>query len=588
VRQEQLESQIKDRLEEMPVEDQRKYTEVGSTPEGVSDTGSRPTQAEQLIKLTEEMTLFHDELDEAYSTIRVNGHVEILRCRARSFRRYLAYRFYQVHQKPPSNEALNSALNVAEAKAVFDGKQHTLHNRVAWHDGTICYDLSDKEWRAVKINTEGWTIAEKAPILFRRFAHQAYQVEPARGGSLDLLDNYLNLKDTTLKLFKIVLCSHLIPDIPHPITDSHGQHGVGKSVTNRIARELVDPSQIPLLSFPRDLTELAQQLSHHYFAPYDNVSLIQPWISDALCRAVTGEGFTKRELYSDDDDVIYKFRRCISLNGINIAATAPDLLDRLILIPMELIEGKNRREEKELWAKFQEEKPRILGAMFDAIAGAMRIKEKIRFSSLPRMADFAVWGEAISQALGYETNDFIQIYEENIKSKNEEVVRSHAVAAAVNEFMAKRDTWDGTATEHNLERVATDLKLDMKDKSWPKAPKAPHVLTRRLKEVISNLRDVGVNVSFDRPDKRMVKLERVPKIASGASEASSANNSKGLDPDATYDATDNTKKYRQDSVGKNLKENQGVVATDATIPTLSDDQEESIQAPWDDISDDPS
>ena len=107
--------------------------------------------------------------------------------------------------------------------------------------------------------------------------------------------------------------------------------------------------------------------------------------------------------------------------------------------------------------------------MFDAIVRAMRIMEKIKFSSLPRMADFAVWGEAISQALGYEANEFIQIYEENIKGKNEEGVRSHAVAAAVNEFMANRDNWDDTVTEllENLEKVATDLKLDMKDKSWP-------------------------------------------------------------------------------------------------------------------------
>jgi len=238
-----------------------------------------------------------------------------------------------------------------------------------------------------------------------------------------------------------------------------------------------------------------------------------------------------------------------------------------------------------LMSETAEEKPRILGAIFDAIVGAMRIKENIRFSSLPRMADFAVWGEAISQALGYEANEFIQIYEENIKGKNEEVVRSHAVAAAVNEFMAEQDTWGGTATEllENLEKVATDLKLDTKDKGWPKAP---HVLTRRLKEVISNLRDVGVNVSFDRVDKRQVRLERVPKKASEASKASKDYNSKGLNTDAT----DGTEKYRQDSVGGKLKENQGVVATDATdanITTLSGDLEEPKQAPWDDISDDP-
>jgi len=35
----------------------------------------------------------------------------------------------------------------------------------------------------------------------------------------------------------------------------------------------------------------------------------------------TGVGHTKRELFSDDNDVIYEHRRIISINGINVALT---------------------------------------------------------------------------------------------------------------------------------------------------------------------------------------------------------------------------------------------------------------------------
>jgi len=558
----QLVREVEGRIKGLPAGQKEEIIEsTGET--NIKQDPIKESQAEQLVKLAEEMTLFHDEFHEAYSVIGVNGHDEIWRCRGKTFRRYLAYHYYKQQQKPPSNEALNSALGIIEAKAVFDGEQHALHNRVAWHDRAIWYDLSDQSWRAIRITEQGWEIVNKPPILFRRYNHQAPQVEPVQSGSLNLLDKYVNITDSALKLFKVTLCTYLIPDIPHPILHAHGEHGAGKSFFNRVARALVDPSHLQALSLPRDQAELAQLLSHHCFAPFDNVSLIQPWISDALCRAVTGEGFTKRELYSDDEDVIYKFRRCIGLNGINIAATKTDLMDRLILIELNRIGAETRREEKELWAQFENDRAKILGTMFDALVKAIQIKEKLVPRNLPRMADFAVWGEAISQALGTRADEFTKLYEDNIRGKNEEVVRSNPVAAAIMEFMKDCDDgWTGTATPllTELEKVAIELKLDTKDKSWPKAP---HILTHRMREILSSLRDVGVEVRFDYPAKRQIEI---CKIASIASEASTTNDSKGLGGDAIADATS---QHRQSRVGKNGVERQGVGAIDATDATFS-------------------
>ncbi len=44
------------------------------------------------------------------------------------------------------------------------------------------------------------------------------------------------------------------------------------------------------------------------------MSRINDWISDLFCRAVTGGGFSKRVLFSHDDDYIYSFKRCIGFN----------------------------------------------------------------------------------------------------------------------------------------------------------------------------------------------------------------------------------------------------------------------------------
>ena len=561
MRKEHLVDAVEEEISNMSDGEKENITSSATKNDNGKDS-TKESQAELLVKLAEEMTLFHDEFHEAYSVIEVNGHDEILRCRSKTFRRYLAYHFYNQQQKPPSHEALNSALGIIEAKAVFDGEQHTLHNRVAWHDGAIWYDLSDRSWRAIRITVQGWEVIDKPPILFRRYSHQAPQVEPVRGGSINLLDKYVNITDSALKLFTVALCTDFIPEIPHPIKHTHGEHGAGKTFMNRVGRAIVDPSQLLVLGLPRDEAGLAQLLFHHYFAPFDNLSVIAPWISDALCRAVTGDGFTKRELYSDDEDVIYKFRRCIGLNGINIAATKTDLMDRLILIEMNRIGAGACREEEELWTEFENDRAKILGAVFDVLVKAIQIKGGLVLRNLPRMADFAVWGEAISQALGNRPYEFTKLYEDNIRGKNEEIARSNPVAVAIMEFMKDCDNgWTGTATLllTELEGIATELKLDTRHKSWPKAP---HILTRRMREILSSVLDVGILIRLDCPKKRHIELS---KVAPKAPEASNTYDSGDLSGDAIAGAAP---QYRQSSVEGNAIEKQDVGAIDATGATF--------------------
>ena len=43
--------------------------------------------------------------------------------------------------------------------------------------------------------------------------------------------------------------------------------------------------------------------------PLDNVSHIQPWLSDCLCRLATGGGWATRELYTDDSEVLFEATR---------------------------------------------------------------------------------------------------------------------------------------------------------------------------------------------------------------------------------------------------------------------------------------
>lgn len=477
-----------------------------ATPEqsGEADTKNRPSQADRLVNLVVAggVELFHDDLGEGFVRIPVRSHWEVWRCRSKDFRRWLARRFWQSEEKAPSSDALSAATNVIEAKARFEGEEHPLHNRAALHESAIWYDLADSDWRAVRVTASGWEIVAEPPILFRRYAHQRPNPEPVRGGDLHDLLGFVNLRDPSqgLLLLVCVVCS-FVPGIPHPIPVPHGPQGSAKTTLFRMVRRLIDPSAVEVLSFPRDPSELVQQLSHHWAPYYDNISSMPGWISDILCRAVTGEGFSKRELYSDDEDIIYQFRRCVGLNGVNVAAHKPDLLDRCILFGLEPISPARRRPEEEMWRQFEAARPRLLGAILDALARAIELRDSISLPCIPRMADFALWGCAVARALGHSADEFIAAYEGNTEARNEEALQASPVAAMIMELMGEQAEWEVTPTEllAELEALAEQHRVNVRSSAWPKAP---HALSRRLNEVRPNLAAVGIEVAMRRDGRR--------------------------------------------------------------------------------------
>lgn len=306
--------------------------------------------------------------------------------------------------------------------------------------------------------------------------------------------DFVNLSGTAEKyLLAVYLVACLVPGIPHPVPVFHGEKGAAKSTALRVLRRLVDPAAQELLTMPHDRNELALTLSTNYLPAFDNLDGLHPWQSDMLCCAVTGGGISKRELYTDSDEVILSFLRCPALNGINCAATRPDLLDRSIIFELERIPPESRKEEAEFWRGFEEARPAIVGGMFDALSGAMRIYPEVRLTGLPRMADFCRWGYAVAEALGIGGEIFLRAYLENIGKANEEAITGNPVAAAIVALMQGLPYWEGTAGAllEALEKVAETEKINTRAKSWPKAANS---LSRRLVQVKSNLADAGIEM----------------------------------------------------------------------------------------------
>jgi len=414
------------------------------------DEEDRTPQADKLIQVAAEgVFLFHDSAKDAFASIPFNGHREIWSLKSKFFRQWLIKQFYEREKKSPNSEAIRQALNTLEAKAVFDGPEIKLNLRIAAeHDSTIWYDLANNDWQAVKITPDGWEVVDNPPILFRRFKNTAAQVLPQPGGSLELLKKYVNLQneDDWLLLFALIVHA-LVPNVPHGISIFYGDKGSAKTTAQRVIRKLIDPAHRDTMTLPQNKNELALTLTTNYAPCFDNLDGLKPWQSDMLCQAATGGGISKRELYTDTEEVILSFLRCPMLNGINLVTSRDDLLDRSVLFRLDRIGKEWRKTESEFWQEFEQDRPFILGAIFDALAGALRIYPQVKLPALPRMADFAQWGYAIMEAVSNSGEKFLEAYYKNITGANEEAVLGDVVGAAVVEFMNDRGNWRGTATE---------------------------------------------------------------------------------------------------------------------------------------------
>ena len=490
-------------------------------PKGEKSAEDKETQAEKLIRIGSELPLFHDDMKE--------GHVELsgrnVKVRSAAFKQYLSKALWEQEKKAPNSDSLNQAQNVLEAMALFDGSCRPLFNRIGNHEGAIFYDLGDG--RAVRTTMGQWEIVTDHPRIFKSYPHQQPQVEPKRGGNLEKLLDYLNItKEDHRLLAMVVLVAYYLPDIARPLLHPWGDQGSGKTTICVLFKRLIDPSKVAVFFAPRDLSETIQALEHHYFLCLDNLSDIPGWLSDLLSQAVTGGGLSKRKLYTDDDDCVYQLKRAISINGINQLIYRPDAMDRSLLIHHSRIDPARRRTETELYTEFEQDRPYLLGAIFDALAKAIEIRPTICLSTLPRMADFCLWGCAIAEALGYTRTDFLEAYQGNVEAQNSEVIGGNTLAQAVLAFMKNRMEWTGTVGEafEELHKIASPKE---KDGTFPKAA---NKLRGHLGRIKPNLLDFGVRfeiADFKVEKGVLITFQKCADLSSGRSGCSESNDCKG-------------------------------------------------------------
>ena len=506
-------------------------------PDNVGAKREKKSQATLLVELAADAELFHDTKGDAYATFEVDGHQETWRVRSKSFKQWLARRYWQQYQGAASSQAYQDAISVIEGAAVFDGDECSVYMRVAETiadaasdaNGTIVdaknapadaadgvdagiqaesngivIDLGTSTWESILIGPDGWKVISESPVKFRRPRGMLPLPSPVSGGNVADLRRFVNVNDEEWPLLLGWLLAALRPTGPYPILNLNGEQGSAKSTVSRVLREIIDPNEASLRQTPRNDHDLIISASNSWVLCLDNLSHIPIRLSDSLCRLSTGGGFATRELYTNTEEQLFHVQRPVIVNGIEELAVRGDLIDRTIVVNLPQITEEQRWPEREFWIEFGRLKSGIFGALLDAVSQALRQLPHVELERLPRLADFALWAVAGEEALGLPEGAFMEIYTRNRQSSNDLVLEASRVAEGILSLMSERTEWDGTASE-----LLKDLELHVDEKvqnqkSWPKSPRG---LSDQLKRLAPNLRATGVEVEFTRePSRRRRRL----------------------------------------------------------------------------------
>jgi hypothetical protein len=416
--------------------------------------------------------------------------------------------FWDHEETAASTDLLGTVAGQLKAFAEVSGNEHTLHLRAAQHEGAVYLYLGPG--RVVRCDAYGWEIDHDTPVMFRRVLNLKELPDPERGGSLDLLDAFITAKEPRdHRLAKTWLALVLLADLPRPILLAHGPQGATKSSVQRVLKNVIDPAKPTTLKL-RD-KDFEQNINKAFIPFFDNVSTITDHMADELSKAVTGAGNAVRKLYEDDADIIREYKRAMLLNGLIIPTEKADLIDRILPVALKRVPPAGRKTERRMQALFEERHPKLLGAVLDALSGALGYHEEVE--GLPRLADWAEYAIALYKHLGWDGyKGFMDDWAVIEEGQHAITLEGSALAQAAVAVVAEHGTVQESPSEmlSLLHEAAESEGLNPdKDKEFPKHA---NWLWRRLVPVIPTLESFGITASEVRDNakgrKRFIRLEK--------------------------------------------------------------------------------
>jgi len=400
---------------------------------------------ELLIRIGNECHLWHTNDNIAYADLLIDGLRHTYPVKSNSFQMWLSRELYRQYKKAGNKESISTALNLIEAKALFEGDENKIWLRTGEdNQGNIYIDLANDRCQVIKVTKERWSIisSNECPIRFHRSNMQLPLPMPKDKGSLEDLWKIIKIDDKYQPLLVTWLLSCLVPFGSKPIVYLVGSKGAGKTTTGKILKSIVDPTKAPLLPKVGNDKDIVASANNRWLLVYDNLSKLSQADQDNLCRTATGAGFSQRKLYTDMDESYFEYTRPQILTSVDFVPNRSDLLDRCILIKCNRLSDSDRATEQKLDQLVKHYLPGILGGLLDLLVKALANKDSID-CPLPRMADYALLGIAA------EIPNFTEAYQINIEQSNKSVIDMNPIAEAIKDHLDEYRTQHPTATQYH-------------------------------------------------------------------------------------------------------------------------------------------
>ena len=452
----------------------------------------RPNQATRLLELVAGFPLFHDQLKRTFIAIPHNDHIEHWRIDDEKFSEWLSYQFYTTCQSAASKTAINDAIATLNGRARYEGEYRETALRTAVLDGSYYLDLCDKHWRSVQISPEGWQLVAQSPVPFYRSEAPQPLPCPHPGGNLNQLWEIINVPDHDRILVITFLLDCLRPDTNYPVLVLEGEQGSAKSTTQRCLKELIDPSAMPLRVPPKKIQDVFIGAGNDHLLSFTNLSHLPSDLQDAICCLATGGTYATRALYTNNQEAVSNIQRPVMLNGIGGLITRQDLLERTIYLDLPRIREGQRKTERDLTKRFEEQRPYVLGALLDLMVKVVRILPNTPNNDLPRMADYAQLGRAVAIAQGHGPDHFDHAYARNQRMTLEKGLESCPIYPALVSLLDIQQLGFSGTYQTLLSRINQYRDHDIK--GWPQSSKA---LATTLKRQAPALRKVGIDIHFE-------------------------------------------------------------------------------------------
>ena len=452
------------------------------------ENSGRQSQASAIVNFVlERAELFHDENSEVYAFDSTTN--ETRRLDGRQFKDWLISSYYAMTGQSPRDQAVREALSTLGGIARFKGASFEVHIRVAKHDAAYYLDLGvSGQSHAVCITSLGWRVIENPPVRFLRPDTMRPLPKPVAMGDLSQLWQLVNIPEHDRLLVVAWLIESLRLDTPFPVLELIGEQGSAKSTTQTMLRRLIDPNACDLRAAPKKTEDIFVTGGVNWLVSYENISHLSPSMQDALCVLATGGGFAKRKLYSDADESVIIVKRPVILNGISVAITAQDLIDRAISIETPIM--TQRVEINEIWRIYEEKHPELLGALLDVFTQALALLSTIQLptADCPRLIEFTRLGMAIAEVTGSTSEAFLKAFNECRYESIARTIDASPVASALIEWFESNHKRTTILPIKTLFTQVERYRPNSTD-SWPRSAKG---FADALRRAAPALRQMGI------------------------------------------------------------------------------------------------